>query len=159
MGALGTIWHEWYANLHRHAIDLARLNTNQIEVGATPEKVDGGWLLIYSHIQNYHASTLPKILGIEAALLAKDNPLKIIGRTVSPLLVPEADYELKGLIPNVAFPTSAIDRDDHFDLYYGAADTTLAVATMSKADMDAAINQKEHRIPKAHKIHYPIIEP
>jgi predicted GH43/DUF377 family glycosyl hydrolase len=43
---------------------------------------------------------------------------------------PEAYYEKVGLyIPNVIFPTGAVAKDGLLYLYYGVADTAIALAT------------------------------
>lgn len=47
-------------------LDLKRKPTDQVEVGSTPIKTKDGWLMIYSHIQNYYSES--KIFGIEAIL-------------------------------------------------------------------------------------------
>jgi predicted GH43/DUF377 family glycosyl hydrolase len=124
-------WHEWYTNLPDHALPLRRHDSEQVEVGAPPVKTDKGWLVVYSHIQNYYSDN--KIFGIEAVLLDLKDPTKIIGRTDFPFMVPETSYEHYGLVPNVVFPTGAIVRDDgkYLDVYYGAADTTCCKATIS----------------------------
>lgn len=70
-----------------------------------------------------------KSFGIEAVLLENDNPTKIIGRTSIPLLTPEADYELDGIVSNVIFPSGALVKEDKLFVYYGAADTRVALAT------------------------------
>ena len=41
---------------------------------------------------------------------------------------PKAPYESTGFIPGVIFPTGTIIRGDDLFLYYGAADTRIAVA-------------------------------
>ena len=120
-------WDGWYSFLNDHTIPLQRSPKDQIEAGAPPIKTQYGWLLIYSHIQNYFSP--PAIFGIEAALLDLNNPQRIIARTDKPLLVPQEEYEKYGKVPNIVFPTGAMVKDDTLYIYYGAADTTCAVAT------------------------------
>ena len=76
-------WKAWYADLASHTINLTRGDTDHVEVGAAPIKTDRGWLLVYSHIQNYFSEQ--KIFGIEAALLDQDDPTKLLARTTYPL--------------------------------------------------------------------------
>ena len=47
---------------------------------------------------------------------------------------PEAEYERRGDVGNVAFPCGYTigPDDDTINLYYGAADTSIALATGSK---------------------------
>jgi predicted GH43/DUF377 family glycosyl hydrolase len=40
-----------------------------------------------------------------------------------------APYELRGDKPGIVFPTGAVVKNGLLRLYYGAADTTVAVAT------------------------------
>lgn len=121
-------WDKWLFSLNNHLIPLRREENDQIEVGAPPVKTEKGWLLVYSYIRNYLSP--PKTFGIEAVLLDLKNPLKIIGRTEAPLLVPEEDYELYGKVPNIVFPSGALIKDGQLRIYYGAADTTCCLATL-----------------------------
>ncbi len=120
-------WEEWYDNANLHAIHLLRDIRDQIELGAPPLKTDAGWLVIYSYIGNYLSHD--KHFGIEAVLLDPDDPNKIIGRTESSLLTPETEYELKGDVANVIFPSGALIQEDALLVYYGAADTRVAIAS------------------------------
>src|SRR3989338_9645910 len=49
-------WQKWYQNIDKHTMDLKRFPYDHIEVGAPPLKTPHGWILIYSHIQNYFSS-------------------------------------------------------------------------------------------------------
>ncbi|HIA92096.1 TPA: hypothetical protein EYO12_03205 [Candidatus Saccharibacteria bacterium] len=121
-------WANWYEEVEHHNIDLRRVDTDHCEVGAPPIKTDAGWLLIYSHIQDYF--TDDKVFGIEAVLLDKDNPRKIIGRTRYPFMVPEESYEQYGQLPDIVFPSGAMLDGDILTVFYGAADTTCASAKL-----------------------------
>ncbi len=135
-------WDKWYKELDKHIIDLKRNQYDHIEVGATPIKTKYGWLLIYSHIQNYFpGSNLDKIFGIEAILLDPNNPFKIIGRTYGPLLVPSEPYELSGYVPNIVFPSGAILKKDTLHIYYGASDTTGCMAYVNLTDLISTIHK------------------
>src|ERR1035437_10048839 len=134
-------WQVWYENIDKYTIDLKRFPYDHIEVGASPIKTAHGWLLIYSHIQNYFPSVenLDRIFGIEAIILDFNNPFKIIGRTLGPLLVPRESYELLGHVPNVVFPSGAILKKDTLFIYYGAADTSTCVAHVNLNDLMGTI--------------------
>jgi predicted GH43/DUF377 family glycosyl hydrolase len=121
-------WTPWYANLNSHTIPLERSPHDQIEVGAPPIKTKYGWLLLYSHIQNYF--TPPAVFGVEAALLNLNNPAEVLGRTKKPILIPREQYERYGRVPNIVFPTGAIIKGKELRLYYGAADTVTAMASI-----------------------------
>jgi predicted GH43/DUF377 family glycosyl hydrolase len=122
-----TYWEGWYSLLNDNIIPLQRSPRDHIEAGAPPIKTKYGWLLIYSYIQNYFSP--PAVFGIEAALLDINNPQRIIARTDKPLLVPQEEYEKYGKVPNIVFPTGAIVKEGTLYIYYGAADTTCAVAS------------------------------
>jgi predicted GH43/DUF377 family glycosyl hydrolase len=122
-----TYWEGWYTLLDDNIISLERSPKDHIEAGAPPIKTKYGWLLIYSYIQNYFSP--PAVFGIEAALLDINNPQKIIARTDKPIIVPQEEYEKYGKVPNIVFPTGALVKEGILYIYYGAADTTCAVAT------------------------------
>ena len=130
-------WEKWYANLEPHTLHLLRNANDHIEVGAPPIKTKFGWLIIYSYIKNYLSS--PRTFGIEALLLDLKNPLKIVGRTKDAFLTPDDDYELYGNVPNIVFPSGAVVVGDKLYIYYGAADTTVALATVKLDDLLAEI--------------------
>lgn len=126
-------WTKWYEALNSHAIPLERSPHDQIEVGAPPIKTKYGWLLLYCHIQNYF--TPPAVFGVEAALLDLNNPAELLGRTKKPLLIPREQYERYGRVPNVVFPSGAYIKGKELRLYYGAADTTCATASIELEPM------------------------
>jgi beta-1,4-mannooligosaccharide/beta-1,4-mannosyl-N-acetylglucosamine phosphorylase len=74
-------------------------------------------------------------------VLDLDDPRRLIARTRDNLLEPRKMYELVGQVPNVVFPSGWIVDDIDEDgfasedgrvlLYYGAADTTVCLATSS----------------------------
>ena len=66
-----------------------------------------------------------------ALLLDLDDPRKIIGRTNTPILTPDAPYEYMGTVPNVVFPCGFIadENKDELRVYYGAADTYVGLAS------------------------------
>jgi predicted GH43/DUF377 family glycosyl hydrolase len=130
-------WEKWNENIDEQIIDPRRNVYDHVEVGAPPIKTKYGWLLVYSHIQNYfeHPDRIDRIFGIEALLLDLKDPKKIIGRTAGPILVPEEPYELSGYVSNVIFPTGALLEKDILTVYYGAADTTACSARVSLTDL------------------------
>ncbi|MBS3902962.1 MAG: hypothetical protein KGZ30_01135 [Anaplasmataceae bacterium] len=124
-------WDEWYGDLESHTLPLQRRPEDHIEVGAPPVKTKDGWLVFYSYIRNYFTNQ-EKTFGVEAVLLDLEDPHKIIGRTISPILIPEEQYEIYGMVPNIVFPTGVLMKNDKWvDLYYGAADSTVCVASIN----------------------------
>jgi predicted GH43/DUF377 family glycosyl hydrolase len=93
---------------------------------ATPE----GWLMIYHGVRHTAGGALYR-LGL--ALFALDKPQVLLARGDSWIFGPEEPYEQHGDVANVTFPCGyTIDADgDTIRLYYGAADTCIALATGS----------------------------
>ena len=132
-----TYWQNWYANVDQHSIPLQRRTEDHVEVGAPPIKTKYGWLLIYSYIKNYFSSK--RLFTIEAVLLGLSDPSKIIARTNYALLAPEEEYEHYGIVPNTIFPSGALLNKDELFVYYGATDTTVALATGKLSSMIKAM--------------------
>jgi beta-1,4-mannooligosaccharide/beta-1,4-mannosyl-N-acetylglucosamine phosphorylase len=99
----------------------------KIGAGPIPIETDQGWLMIYHGVCN---TCNGYVYSFGAALLDLENPSVVKYRTKPYLLHPEKDYETVGFVQNVAFPCAAlVDADDgRIALYYGAADTYVAVA-------------------------------
>jgi predicted GH43/DUF377 family glycosyl hydrolase len=102
------------------------------KVGLSPPLIQTpeGWLMIYHGVRQTAAGSLYR-LGL--ALFALDQPEKCLARGDSWIFGPEASYERHGDVGNVAFPCGyTIGADgDTIHLYYGAADTSIALATGS----------------------------
>lgn len=134
-------WEKWYVQVDEHVIDLKRLPYDHVEVGAPPIKTEHGWLLIYSHIQNYFPApgNPDRVFGVEALLLDFTDLLKILGRTKGPILVPSEACELFGHVPDVIFPSGAIVKGETLHIYYGGADTTTCLARVNLTDLIATM--------------------
>ena len=93
--------------------------------GSTPPlRTPDGWLVLY------HGVDARNIYRVGAFLLDLEDPCRILARTPEPILEPEYEYETRGLMPcGVVFPTGNVIVDGRLFVYYGAADTTIAVAT------------------------------
>lgn len=151
-------WLKWYDNLEDHVLFIRRNGHDHVEVGAPPVKTKHGWLAVFSYIKDYF--TPPPTFGIEAVLLAADNPFRIIGRTVEPILQPEADYEQNGNVANIAFPTGAVVSHNQLSIYYGAADTTTCLATLPLEPLlQAMVRNGPPTIRLRRSSHNPIISP
>jgi beta-1,4-mannooligosaccharide/beta-1,4-mannosyl-N-acetylglucosamine phosphorylase len=73
------------------------------------------------------------------ALLDADDPRKIVGLCREPVIAPEASYEVAGGFRNdVVFPCGMIlEESGEVKIYYGAADTVIALATAHVDDLVA----------------------
>jgi predicted GH43/DUF377 family glycosyl hydrolase len=89
-----------------------------------------GWLMLYHGVRQTASGC---IYRLGAALLALDKPEQCMLRGDSWIFSPEAHYEREGDVANVVFPCGqTIGEDgDRINLYYGAADTSIALATGS----------------------------
>ena len=151
-------WTRWYKEVDKNALHLVQSPYDHIEVGAPPIKTKYGWLFIYSYIQNYFSP--PAVFTIEAVLLDLNDPSKVIARTDYPLLVPEAEYEKYGKVPNIVWPEGATVKNGKLRVYYGAADTTCALAECSLEKLLKEMMKTKYeviRLERAPK--NPIIEP
>jgi beta-1,2-mannobiose phosphorylase / 1,2-beta-oligomannan phosphorylase len=95
------------------------------EVGAVPIKTEYGWLFIYC---NENMST-HKRWTINAALLDLKNPGKVLAFTKNPILSPETETEVTGVVNNVTFPSGAIKVGAQLYVYYGSGDQGCCLAT------------------------------
>ncbi len=122
-------WKEQFKELSKHTVLDTRywFESRVIGAGAPPIETKKGWLIIYHAVEN---SPEGKIYRAAAALLDKNNPSKVIGRLPYPLFSPETEWELKGDVDNVVFPTGTALFKNKLYIYYGAADKRIAVASV-----------------------------
>ena len=96
--------------------------TRKVGAGPPPIKTDKGWLVLY------HGVSAERVYSVGAVLLAPDDPKRVIARTREPILVPEAEFERQGVVPNVVFPDGAVVHDGELFVYYGGADRVCCAA-------------------------------
>jgi predicted GH43/DUF377 family glycosyl hydrolase len=96
--------------------------------GCPPIETEDGWLLIYHGV---HDTVNGYVYTACAALLDLDAPQLEIARLPYPLFFPEKEWELKGEVNNVCFPTGAVLFGDTLYIYYGAADERIATVSVS----------------------------
>ena len=110
----------------------------KIGAGSVPIRTSEGWLMFYHGVITT-CNGFRYSMG--AALLDLDNPAKVLYRSKDYLLAPAAPYELAGDVPNVVFPCAALCDGEKVAVYYGAADTVVAVAF---GYVDEIINYLKH---------------
>ena len=117
---------------------------DKIGPGAQPIRTDKGWLEIFHSVdrddrrgKNGWEDLWQKRYTAGVMLLDLDDPARVIGMCRSPLIAPEALYETAGGLRNdVIFPCGAILEDSgEVKIYYGAADTTVCLATAAVDDL------------------------
>ncbi|NLX06258.1 MAG: glycosidase [Phycisphaerae bacterium] len=112
-----------------------------LKVGAGPPPIltDQGWLLIYHGVKAFSGNLIYRA-GL--ALLDREKPHKVLARTPGWVFAPEAPYEVNGVIPNIVLPTGALLRGEELWMYYGAADTSVCLATARLPDLLAAFQEE-----------------
>jgi len=105
-------------------------DANKIGLSPPPIETANGWLMIYHGVRQTPSGCLYR-LGL--ALFDRETPERCLRRGDMWIFGPEEPYEREGDVGNVVFPcghTVAPDGDT-INLYYGAADTCVALATGS----------------------------
>lgn len=102
-------------------------DSTRIGASVPPIRTDSGWLEIY---HGFKMTSAGPIYRIGTVMLDLDNPSRIIGRCLNPVLSPREEYERIGDVGNVVFASGAIvEEDGEVKVYYGAADTAICIAT------------------------------
>ena len=92
---------------------------------------DIGILLLYNSAndaKNGDKSVPDMNYAVGQALFAAEKPEKLIGRAKQDFLHPERPYEKSGQVSNVCFLEGMVWHNDRWLLYYGTADSKIAVA-------------------------------
>lgn len=113
-----------------HARKGAWWDANKIGLSPPLIETNRGWLMLYHGVRLTAAGALYR-LGL--ALFALDEPSRCIARGQPWLFGPETDYERNGDVGYVTFPCGYVIQDDGdtIYIYYGAADTSVALAIAS----------------------------
>lgn len=101
----------------------------RVGASAPPIATDHGWLEIYHGVKMTSGGPLYRIGTV---MLDLENPAKVIGRCLAPILSAREEYERIGDVGNVVFACGAVvEPDGEVKVYYGAADTSICVAMTS----------------------------
>jgi predicted GH43/DUF377 family glycosyl hydrolase len=105
-------------------------DANKIGLCSPPIETEKGWLVIYHGVRQTASGSIYR-LGL--ALFDLTRPEVCLQRGNSWMFGPEAPYECSGDVSGVVFPCGqTIGGDgDTINLYYGAADSCMALATGS----------------------------
>ncbi|MEK7180912.1 MAG: pesticidal protein Cry7Aa [Patescibacteria group bacterium] len=106
--------------------------TRHIGGGAPPVKTKDGWLFLMHSVQEENRG---RTYRASAALLDLNNPQKVLGRLQEPLFGPDEEWEKKGDVGNVVFPTGTAIFGEDLYIYYGSADDLIAVAKVNLNDL------------------------
>jgi len=110
----------------------------RIGIGPPPLRTEHGWLLIYHGVKDTVAG---EIYRVGLALLDLNEPTRVLRRLPNWIFAPLAPYERTGDVPNVVFPCGLVhdSGSDEVRLYYGAADSSICVATARLHDLLDAV--------------------
>jgi predicted GH43/DUF377 family glycosyl hydrolase len=114
---------------------VASWEGDRVGSGTPPVLIDEGWLTLYHGSESSNVAGTVGRYAAGALLLDRDDPSRVIARSREPIMLPTTDYETKGFVPNVVFPTAMLDHGNDWQVFYGAADTSVAVARLSKQDV------------------------
>jgi beta-1,2-mannobiose phosphorylase / 1,2-beta-oligomannan phosphorylase len=113
--------------------------------GTPPIRTRAGWLSLYhGHIRPAEETLQTGGIGEYAAatlLQDLDDPRRIVGVSAEPVMRAEIDFEKRGYLPNIVFPTALLHHDEWVDVYYGAADTVSGVARYVLDDLLETVRQ------------------
>jgi predicted GH43/DUF377 family glycosyl hydrolase len=110
----------------------------RIGIGPPLLKTEHGWLLVYHGVKETVSGAIYRV-GL--ALLDLDEPTRVLRRTGDWVLAPHEAYEREGDVPNALFPCGLVHHRESGELrlYYGAADTSICLATARFDDVLEAV--------------------
>lgn len=116
----------------------------KIGAGTPPVRIAEGWMSLYHAVDVLdHEATKPK-LRYSAGIMIHDaeQPHHIVYRSQQPIIAPQSESELRGIVDNVVFPTGIDPRPDLgervFDFYYGMADWSIGSARLTLSAQSGA---------------------
>jgi predicted GH43/DUF377 family glycosyl hydrolase len=101
-----------------------------IQIGncGSPIETEHGWLLFT------HGVGAMRKYALGCALLDRDDPSKVIGRTKEPVLTAE-NADRSGYVPNVVYTCGALRVADRLFVPYGISDSSVGFATVKIDDL------------------------
>ena len=131
-------WKDYFHNLQDHIVlgPVYPHESSYIGSGCPPIETEHGWLLIYHGVEETNKGF---VYSACAALLDLNDPSKVLARLPYALFSPEYKWELKGVVNNVVFPTGTALFGNTLFIYYGAADTYIACASVSLSELVAEL--------------------
>ncbi len=114
-------------------------NVGRVGGGCPPVRTDGGWLEIYhGNVTAGNGNSVGTYCG-GAFMMDLDDPGRIVAHCDGPIMVPEAEFETQGFLPDIVFPTALIERGDAILVYYGAADSCTGVVAYDRSELLAQL--------------------
>jgi predicted GH43/DUF377 family glycosyl hydrolase len=108
-----------------------RFDSVLVEPGPPAILTEHGIVLLY-HGKNAKDGGDPRFpaytYGVGQLLLDPEDPTAVLARPTEPFLFPDRDYEITGQVGNVCFAEGLVPFGDRWLLYYGTADSKIAMA-------------------------------
>lgn len=141
-------WINYFMNLQDHIVlePIYAHESRYTGSGCPPIETEHGWLLIYHGAEETDKGLVYSACA--AALFDLNDPMKEIARLPYALFSPVLNWELKGEVNNVVFPTGTALFGDTLYIYYGAADERIACASLS---LSALLKELLSQPPKNEK--------
>jgi predicted GH43/DUF377 family glycosyl hydrolase len=113
-------------------------DAGKIGLGPPPLETAEGWLVLYHGV---HATADGPIYRAGLALLDLEQPDTVLRRTDEWVFGPTAPYEMVGDVGRVVFPCGWVldEASDRLNVYYGAADSVVGLASASMSDVLALV--------------------
>jgi predicted GH43/DUF377 family glycosyl hydrolase len=131
-------WKNYFLNLQAHIVldPVYAHESSYIGSGCPPIETEHGWLLIYHGVEETDRG---RVYSTCAALLDLNDPSRELARLPYALFSPEYNWELIGEVNNVVFPTGTALFGDTLFIYYGAADSLIACASVKLSALIAEL--------------------
>ncbi len=107
-------------------------DANKIGLSTPPLETSEGWLILYHGVKETVSGSIYR-LGL--ALLDREDPSRVLKRSGQWIFGPEEPYERSGDVGNVVFPCGWILMGDELRVYYGGADSCVAIASARLSDV------------------------
>lgn len=109
---------------------------HKIGIAGPPIKTPKGWLVITHVVHSKGENRFNRVYSLSFMVLNLDDPTKVEYIHPDPILWPEMDYEIVGLVPVVCFSNATVDPGkDVLYIYYGGADTVICGGRLYKKDL------------------------
>jgi predicted GH43/DUF377 family glycosyl hydrolase len=136
------VWLSWSPDLRHwgdhevliHARQGGWWDATKVGLGPPPLLTADGWLVLYHGVRKTASGSIYRG-GL--ALIDRDDPSKVLARANEWVIGPETEYERSGDVSGVVFPSGWVLEDDEqsIRMYYGGADTCVALATARADDL------------------------
>ncbi|MBU2539690.1 glycosidase [Patescibacteria group bacterium] len=141
VGSRADIWVSFSRDLkfwgeHRVLIPVGRdgaWDCDRVGLGSPPIETPEGWLIIYHGARDTASGTLYRV----GLVLLDIETLKVIRRSRDWVFGPKENYERVGNVDDIVFPCGTVidEKTNELLLYYGAADSVVALAIANLKDV------------------------